>query len=1234
MNVKLTRDKKMRIYLESKDKKLTLNGDATLYTLRAENYDDYGLTVDLSATANINLSKLTPSFASKIQLKFLSPSANYKYFPDVDKSIVEIKKDGVLVATLPFDDITYKTTVIEFPDKKISLQVNEGKLSTIVNEIPATDITAPAFESATIDGNKLVVHYADTGSLDNKSVVLPASFSVLEGTTANPVTAVSIDSVAKTTTLTLTNAITSDQKFTVAYTHPTAVDDLGALQDVSGNDVATFAAQTVTNVTVYDTAAPVFSSANVVGNTLVMNYSDANLLNATTADKAAFTVMNAGVANSVTAVAVDAALKQIKLTLTTAVKPSQAVTVAYTDPTAANDANAIQDAIGNDAISLAPQPVMNNTIDSVAPVFASATVNGSFLVVSYTETDALSDAAPLGSAFSVKVGPTATAVDNPVTSVFVSPNAKTITLGLTNPILNAQVVSVAYTDPTVDNDVNAVQDASGNDALSLTVQTVTNATPIDILPPVFTTAVANGSEITLNFSDASLLSTTTVLKNATTNYFSNFAVFNDEIPDPVTAVAVNAVDKTVKLTLATPIQVGKGVRLTYTDDATKNDINAIQDSTGNDVATFSTSTLPVLPATTATMTNTTTTTPSDSIAPTLVSAVATGNSLLLTYNEAVTSTASFTVTSGGSANGVTNTVVDPTNKTIALVLANNVQNGQTVTISGGGIKDLAGNSAAAISTVTNNTLDITPPIYSTTVVHDDTVVITYNETLNKITTPASAVGVTPVVAEVVPVTTNLTTTAFTVKVDGIADVVTSAIADRDAKTVTLKLTKPIAYNESNITIAYAAPATVVSPISKLEDKYGNAAASFPELVLTNTTVIKSGKTTTALNGDDFARGAILQADGKILVGGSSEGNFALTRQNGVNGALDTTFDTDGKLTTNFGGNDEGQAIAVQSDGKILVAGTTQKYVGGVMTSDFALTRYDSVGALDTSFDTDGKVTTDIGTASIDSAYAMAIQPAVTPVAEKILIGGSSNGDFALARYLTTTGALDTTFDTDGKVTTDLGSTIDSISSIVVQSDGKIIAAGTSNGDFALVRYDSVGALDTTFDTDGKLTTDIGSSSVDAAYSVALQSDGKILVAGSSAGDFALVRYTSAGVLDTTFDTDGKVTTNINVISSVNTTDAAYKVLVQLDGKILVGGTSNGDFTLVRYDSTGALDTTFDTDGKLTLDVGTTTTDYAYSMALQSDGKIILTGTSEGTDGVDFALARYNSNGSLDTTFGL
>jgi uncharacterized delta-60 repeat protein len=341
------------------------------------------------------------------------------------------------------------------------------------------------------------------------------------------------------------------------------------------------------------------------------------------------------------------------------------------------------------------------------------------------------------------------------------------------------------------------------------------------------------------------------------------------------------------------------------------------------------------------------------------------------------------------------------------------------------------------------------------------------------------------------------------------------------------------------------------------------------------------------------------------------------------GDLDTNFDSDGKVTTAIGGsNHRVRSVAIQSDGKIVAAGE-----GFGSLWDFALARYNTDGTLDTSFDSDGKVTTVFG-ASNDRVYSVAIQSDGKIVVAGVSYTGSSN-DFALVRY-NTDGSLDTSFDSDGKVTTDFGGGNDQAFSVAIQSDGKIVAAGNSrngNWDFALARYNTDGSLDTSFDSGGKVTTDFGGGN-DRAYSVAIQSDGKIVAAGYSSNgsnnDFALVRYNTDGTLDTNFDSGGKVTTDFG-----GGDDQAYSVAIQSDGKIVVAGLSytgsNNGFALVRYNTDGTLDTSFDSDGKVTTAIGGTN-DRAYSVAIQSDGKIVAAGYSY--SGIqDFALVRYLGGGA-------
>ena len=205
----------------------------------------------------------------------------------------------------------------------------------------------------------------------------------------------------------------------------------------------------------------------------------------------------------------------------------------------------------------------------------------------------------------------------------------------------------------------------------------------------------------------------------------------------------------------------------------------------------------------------------------------------------------------------------------------------------------------------------------------------------------------------------------------------------------------------------------------------------------------------------------------------------------------------------------------------------------------------------------------------------------------------------------------------------------------MQSDGKILVGGKSydgsNERFGLARYNANGSLDTTFGGDGKVTTDVGSGN-DYIHSITVQSDGKILAAGysfsvSDGYDFSMTRYNANGSLDTSFSGDGKVFTDFGFGAH-----KGYSVTVQDDGKILVAGISNADFALARYNVNGSLDTSFGVDGKVTTAIGSGD-DYGYDVTVQSDGKILVAGYSD-NGSYDLALTRYNADGSLDTTFDL
>ena len=236
----------------------------------------------------------------------------------------------------------------------------------------------------------------------------------------------------------------------------------------------------------------------------------------------------------------------------------------------------------------------------------------------------------------------------------------------------------------------------------------------------------------------------------------------------------------------------------------------------------------------------------------------------------------------------------------------------------------------------------------------------------------------------------------------------------------------------------------------------------------------------------------------------------------------------------------------------------------------------------------------------------------------------------------TPGALDPSFGTGGKVTTAFGSHHDGAGALVLQPDGKLVAAGESwnvlEDDFALARYNPDGSLDTNFNGTGKVTTPIGSSD-DYADALVLQPDGKLVAAGGSSNGpndhFALARYNPDGSLDTNFKGTGKVTTVVGADDWVNA------LVLQPDGKLVAAGVSyqgsNSNFALARYNPDGSLDTTFHGTGMVTTPIGSGNA-FLYALVLQPDGKLVAAGDSWNGSNYVFALARYNPDGSLDTSF--
>lgn len=350
-------------------------------------------------------------------------------------------------------------------------------------------------------------------------------------------------------------------------------------------------------------------------------------------------------------------------------------------------------------------------------------------------------------------------------------------------------------------------------------------------------------------------------------------------------------------------------------------------------------------------------------------------------------------------------------------------------------------------------------------------------------------------------------------------------------------------------------------------------------------------------------------------------DFAISGLGREAGSLDPAFGTGGIVKTDLGGTESCVAIAVQTDGKILAAGSHSTGLDQRMV----LARYDASGNLDPGFGSGGVVMDTDGWPT-----CMLLLPD-----GRILVGGyfynETDNDFRIARY-TTTGALDASFGSGGVVTTPVGSSGDYCSAMALQPDGKIIAAGYAwaiyKRDFALVRYDPDGSLDSGFGNGGIAATDMGGEEFGRA--VAVHPGGGILLAGEKNMDFIILRYTDNGSLDPGFGSGGVVTTDFRGGS-----DGARSICLQLDGRFIVSGYASGDFALARYLASGSLDASFGSYGKVTTDFGANKADSAAAAALQADGKILAAGGTEPSGGFydAFALVRYSSAGVPDVEFG-
>jgi uncharacterized delta-60 repeat protein len=370
----------------------------------------------------------------------------------------------------------------------------------------------------------------------------------------------------------------------------------------------------------------------------------------------------------------------------------------------------------------------------------------------------------------------------------------------------------------------------------------------------------------------------------------------------------------------------------------------------------------------------------------------------------------------------------------------------------------------------------------------------------------------------------------------------------------------------------------------------------------------------------------VQDDGKVLVGGYSTSGitfineFMLVRFN-EDGTPDDSFGSNGVVTTAISGmGDEAQGIALQPDGKIILVGmsfTGEDY-------DFSVARYNTDGSLDSTFSDDGKLTTQV-VPGTDIATSVAVQDdgriVVAGVAATV-----SDDNFAVVRY-TADGQLDAGFAGGGIQNTPVGPFADKAWAVRIQDDGKIVVGGEAqninmNYDFAVVRYDTAGILDPGFSGDGMTVIDLSGGN-ERARGLVIQPDGKIAAGGPSVNggsyQMMIARLHPDGSPDNSWSFDG---TAIAIVGPGSQT--ARAMALQADGKILLAGSSSGanmEFTVVRFLSNGVTDPAFQGDGTVTTPIGFFDAE-GYAMALASDGRIVVAGyASNGADN-DLAVARY------------
>ena len=675
---------------------------------------------------------------------------------------------------------------------------------TVTNSSTA-DITAPSYSSSAVNTAGTILTLTFDEAL-NATTAATTAFAV----TVNSATVVinSVTVSGSTVQLALNSIVGAGQSVSFSYTAPTsnsATSNL-AIQDTSGNDAATIALRSITtngNASTVDLTPPTYNSVavNSAGTILTLTYSEA--LNATTASTGDFAVTVGGAPRAISSVVVSGFT--VQLTLASVVGINQAVTVAYTAPTAngSTSNNAIQDSAGNDAVSFTPttKTVINSSnVDITAPVYSSAVVNAAGTILTLTYGEALNATTAATTSFAVTAGSASVSV----TSVTVV--GSTVQLGLGSVIERGVAVSFVYTAPATNSATsnNAIQDSAGNDAISVTVPTtgVTNSSTADTTAPVITTAAVGttGLVLTLTYNEA---------LHATTALTTDFVVRVNNALRTVSSVVRSG--STIQLTLASAVVGGETVSVVYTAPAASSltSNSAIQDSAGNDAVSYS---------------NTDVTNSSTEGPPRLATAevLAGGSQMKITWSEVLGGTyptmAEFTIFANGSPITVNGASTFGGTNYFIVNLSQTITSNQTVKLSytaptpnaatsNAAVQDAAGNDAISFteSEVTNSSTVagdvVAPAILSASLNTAGTVLsLSYDETLNATTAPASS---------------------FTVLVNGVEFAVSSVAINSSV----VQLTLGSAVEAGNtVLVSYAAPTpNSWATNSAIQDTAGNDA---------------------------------------------------------------------------------------------------------------------------------------------------------------------------------------------------------------------------------------------------------------------------------------------------------------------------------------------------------------------------------------------------------------------------